>query len=194
MSLGLGRSLNRGLRWNLNWSWSCCEVFEALYPPRVRLRGSIRPHNRSRTNTEHGAKQRSPRRPQEENEGKHKHQKRFPKSRLRVAFIIDIEQQCEERSHFNTLASSTPKLTPNTSRPLAAITPIATQRRTADQPAGLGRSGRLLSESAKWAWRVCGAKCRFLRQLTPDFLKLFRIFLPWQEIDICQLPGLPPLV
>ena len=73
-------------------------MFGVLYPTTLRLKlgSNIRPHNRSRTNTEHRAKQRSPRRPQEENEGKHKHQKRFPKSRLRVAFIIDIEQHCEK--------------------------------------------------------------------------------------------------
>jgi len=62
---------------------------------RLRLGRSISSRNGSRTNTEHGAKQRSPRRPQEENEDKRKHQKRFPKSRLCAAFIIDIEQQCE---------------------------------------------------------------------------------------------------
>ncbi len=93
--LRLHHSLNGRFRWRLNWSWSCCELFEVLYPPRFRLGRSISPHNRSRTNAEHGAKQRAPRRPQEENEDKHKHQKCFPKSRLRVAFVIDIEQHCE---------------------------------------------------------------------------------------------------
>jgi hypothetical protein len=134
-SLRLEYRLNRRLHRNLDWRRSSREACEALHPTRCRLnlRSSVSPHNRSRANAEYWAKQRSPRRPQEDNEDKRKHQKRLPKSRLRFAFIIDIEQQCEERSHFNTLASSTPKLTPNTSRPLAAITPIATQRRTADR-------------------------------------------------------------
>jgi hypothetical protein len=131
--LRLGRSLNGRLRWRFNRSWRSCDLFQVFYPASFRLRSSISPHNRGRTNAENGAKQRSPRRPQEEYENKRKHQKRFSKSWLCVAFIIDIEQQCEERSHFNTLASSTPRPTPNIKRPLAAITPTATQRRTADR-------------------------------------------------------------
>ena len=106
-----------------------------LYPTTLRLRlgSSISSHNRSRTNAEHGAKQRTPRRPQEEYEDKGKNQERLAKSWLRTAFVVDIEQQCEERSHFSTLASSTPKPTPNIRKPLAAIKPTATQRRTADR-------------------------------------------------------------
>ena len=135
MSLRLDRSINRGLRWNLRWTWSGRATFDALYEARVRLRlrGSISPHNRSRTNAQHGAKQRSPRRPQKEYEDQRKHQERFSKPLLGGAFMVDIEQQRKERSHFNTLASSTPKPTPSTRRPLAKTTPIETQRRTAER-------------------------------------------------------------
>jgi hypothetical protein len=99
----------------------------------LKLRSDVSPHNRSMANAEHGAKQRPPRRPQEEYKDKRQHQQRLSKSWLRVAFIVDIEQQREKRSHFITLASSTPKPTPNINRPLAATTPVATQRRTADR-------------------------------------------------------------
>jgi len=99
----------------------------------LRLRSSISSHNGSGTNAEHGAKQRSPGGPQEEHEDQRTHQKRFSKCRLRGALMVDIEQQGKKGSHFNTLASSIPKPTPSTKRPLAAITPTATQRRTADR-------------------------------------------------------------
>jgi hypothetical protein len=95
MSLRVGRTLNRGLRWNLNWSRSRRGAFGVLYPRKLRLRlgsSSISPHNRSRTNAEYGAEQRPPRRPQKEYEDQRKHQERFSKPRLGGAFMVDIEQ------------------------------------------------------------------------------------------------------
>jgi hypothetical protein len=99
----------------------------------LKLRSDVSPHNRSMANAEHGAKQRPPRRPQKEYEDQRKHQECFAKSRLGVTFVVDVEQHRKPRSHFNTLASSTPKPRPDAKRPLAAITPTATQRRTADR-------------------------------------------------------------
>jgi hypothetical protein len=132
-SLRLDRNLNPGLCWNLDRTWRI--AFSVLWQTRyrLRLRGCISPHDRSRTNAEHGAKERSPGRPQEKHEDQRKHQKRLPKCRLRVAFMVNVKQHRKERSHFNTPASSTPKPTPSTRRPLAKTTPIATQRRTADR-------------------------------------------------------------
>jgi hypothetical protein len=55
-SLRLDRNLNRGLCWNLDRTWSI--AFSVLWQTsyRLRLRGCISPHDRSRTNAEHGAK------------------------------------------------------------------------------------------------------------------------------------------
>ena len=55
-SLRLDRNLNRGLCWNLDRTWRI--VFSVLWQTRyrLRLRGCISPHDRSRTNAEHGAK------------------------------------------------------------------------------------------------------------------------------------------
>ena len=129
----MDRNLIRGLCWNLVRTWH--NLFFVLCQMKYgfSLRGCISPHGRSGANAEHRAKQRSPGRPQEEHEDQRRHQKRFPKCRLRGALMVDIKQQCKERSHFNTLASSTPKPTPSTKRPLAKTTPIATQRRTAER-------------------------------------------------------------
>jgi hypothetical protein len=130
-SLRLDRNLIRGLCWNLDRIRR--DAFSALCRARRGLRPSscISPHDRCRTNAEHGAKQRSPWRPQEEHEDQRKHQK--PKCRLPSALMVDIKEQRKERSHFNTLASSTPKPTPSTRRPPAVTTPIEIQRRTADR-------------------------------------------------------------
>jgi hypothetical protein len=89
--------------------------------------------NPTRANSEFGTEQRSPGRPQEQDKDKRQHQESFAESGLRTAFMVDIEQQRHERSHFSTLEIRTPKLTPNIRRPLATTTPTATQRRTADR-------------------------------------------------------------
>jgi hypothetical protein len=134
-TLRFDSSLDRRLGWNLNCSRSWRETCEVLYRTKfwLTLGSSISSHKRCRTDAEHWAKQGSPGRPQEEHEDQRKQQKRFPKCRLRGALMVDIKQQCKERSHFNILASSTPKPTPSTKRPLAKTTPIATQRRTAER-------------------------------------------------------------
>jgi hypothetical protein len=55
-SLRLDRNLHRGFCWNLNRTWRI--GFSVLWQTRyrLRLRGCISPHHRSRTNAEHGAK------------------------------------------------------------------------------------------------------------------------------------------
>ena len=130
-------NLSKRLRRNLHWRRSWREPSENLCPTksglRLRSRTKTSPHNGSGTNAEYGAKQRTPRRPHEEYKDKCEHQKRFAKSRLSAAFVVDIEQQCQERSHFSTLSSSTPKPTPNRRSPAAATMPTAIQRRTADR-------------------------------------------------------------
>jgi hypothetical protein len=131
--LRLDRRLNRTLPRSLIWSWRLPFDSLGVVGFRLWLRSCISPHDRSRANAEHRAKQGSPGRPQKEREDQRGHQKGLPKCRLRVALMVDIKQQCKERSHFNTLASSTPKPTPSTKRPLAKTTPIATQRRTAER-------------------------------------------------------------
>ena len=133
--LRLGCNLSKRLRRTLNSKRSWREPSEDHCPPnfRFRLRSWTSPHNRSRANPERGAKQRPPRRPHEEYRDKRQHQQRFPKPRFRAALIVDVEQQCEEGSHFHTLASSTPKHMPNRRNPPAATKPTATQRRTADR-------------------------------------------------------------
>ena len=55
-SLRLDRSINRGLGWNLRWTWR--NLFFVLCQMRygLRLRGCISPHGRSGANAEHRAK------------------------------------------------------------------------------------------------------------------------------------------